>query len=67
MKLKALKEEMEWNMVRETVTVARWLNQSIEYVLDMGIDAYNYVVDMIVEENEEAKRENTDLPTTIGG
>jgi len=53
-------------LVKETIAVAQAMNWTLEYVLNMGIDAYFYVVDYLNEMKTWAERREIRLPTTLG-
>lgn len=51
--------------MKETIAVAQAMGWTLEYVLDMGIDAYFYTVDFLVEQVEQSKLESPDIPKTF--
>ena len=52
--------------MKETLAVAQGMNGwTLEYVLDMGIDAYFYTVDFLAEQAEQLKSESPDIPKTF--
>jgi len=63
--MKAERAETEKKMVFETIAVAQAISQSIETVLEMGIDAYNYVVSYL-EEQAKSTEGTEDLVKTLG-
>lgn len=63
--LKAQKEMLEENLVKETIAVAQAMNWTLEYVLNMGIDAYFYVVDFLNEQAKEMEKERFRPPATL--
>ena len=48
------KKDFQKKMIFETLGVCQAMNGwSIEYVLELGIDAYYVVVDFLIEQNED--------------
>jgi len=64
LKRKAAKADLEKNLINETISVAQAMHWDLEYVLNMGIDAYFYVTDFLVE---QAKRSESSgqMPATL--
>ena len=56
MQFEAQQADLEKNLVFETLWVAQSMSWSIEYTLELGIDAYNNTVAFLKEQKEEMEK-----------
>lgn len=57
------KGKLEENMVNETLGVAQSMGWTIDYTMELGIDAYNYTVNYLVAQTEQTKKDEMEIRT----
>lgn len=57
------KSKIEENMVNETLGVAQSMGWTIDYTMELGIDAYNYTINYLVAQTEQYKGEGKEIRT----